>query len=122
MTSKIIIPLPLMTLNQYTNANRTHYQKGAKAKKQATLFCKMCVLKAMREGFELKSEPADFKFVWYCKNKQTDKDNIAFQRKFIFDGMVNAGLISNDGWSEIGNWTDEFRIDKKFPRVELEEV
>jgi hypothetical protein len=122
MSNKIIIPLPLMTLNQYTNANRTHYHAGAKSKKKATELCKIHVLKAMREGFQLKELPANFEFVWYCKDKRTDKDNVSFQRKFIFDGMQSAGLIANDNWQHIGNWIDKFEIDKSFERVEIKQL
>ena len=76
--NKVVIPLQLMTLNQYTNANRT--------------------------------------------NRRTDPDNIAFQKKFILDGFVAAGLLSNDGWGEIAGWTEKFHIVKKeFQRVEIKE-
>lgn len=66
--------------------------------------------------------PASFKFDWYVENKKTDKDNIAFQRKFIFDGFIKAGLLKNDGWKEIGDWEDNFFIDKNNPRVEITQI
>ena len=36
----------------------------------------------------------------------------------IFDTMVNIGWLQNDGWTEIGDWEDEFLIDDD-PRVEI---
>lgn len=117
---KIIIPISgLMTLNQYTNENRRNRFSGAKKKKEATLICTIHTQKAMREGFSLDGLPTDFTFNWYAKNKQTDKDNIAFMRKFIFDGFIQAKLLENDGWKEIGNWQDRFHVDKDNPRVEI---
>ena len=53
------------------------------------------------------------------QNKRKDKDNIAFAKKFILDGMIQAKLIQNDGWKEISGFTDEFHVDKNNPRVEV---
>lgn len=120
---KIVIPLQLMTLNQYTNANRTNRYSGAKAKKQATEICRLHTLQAVEAGFKLHELPAEFEFNWFLNNRRTDPDNIAFQKKFILDGFVAAGLLSNDGWGEIAGWTEKFHIVKKeFQRVEIKEV
>ena len=61
-------------------------------------------------------------FRWLCKNKKKDKDNIAFAKKFILDGLVEAGVIKNDGWDDIEGFQDEFEIDAKNPRIEVEIV
>ena len=63
---------------------------------------------------------AYFVITYYCKNKRKDMDNIAAAKKFIFDGLVTAGKLKNDGWNEIGGWTEEFKIDKKNPRIEVQ--
>ena len=76
----------------------------------------------MNEGFELEEQPSDFEFVWYLKNRRKDKDNVAFAKKYIFDGMVQAGLLTNDGWHEVGNWIETFQLDKEFERVEIYEI
>lgn len=91
-------------------------------KKKATSLCATYVKKAMNEGFELVKEPSNFEFVWYLKNRRKDKDNVAFAKKYIFDGMVQAGLIDNDGWKQIGNWKEKFEVDKEFERVEIKEL
>lgn len=44
---------------------------------------------------------------------------LLLRKRFILDGMVNSGLISNDGWDQIGDFSDSFRIDKENPRVEV---
>lgn len=119
---KLVIPLPLMTLNQYTLANRGSAFTGAKGKKNATWICQVYVYQAMQAGFKLENKPSNLRFDWYASNKKTDKDNIAFQRKFIFDGFIKSKLLKNDGWKEIGDWEDRFFIDKENPRVEITEI
>ena len=111
--SKIIIPLEnIPTLNEHDKANRGNKFGGASMKKKATNLCAAYVKKAMNEGFEFKAQPTHFKFEWFVKNKRKDKDNISFAKKYIFDGMVQAGLISNDGWKQIGDWKETFQVDK----------
>lgn len=52
-----------------------------------------------------------FVFRWTVKDRRKDKDNIAFAKKFILDGLVEAGILPNDGWEYVGGWIDEFYID-----------
>lgn len=66
-----------------------------------------------------KLEKANFIITWYCKNKRQDKDNIMAGQKFIFDGLVEAGVIENDGWAQIGDVAHLFEVDKKNPRIEI---
>lgn len=56
---------------------------------------------------------------WIEKNRRRDPDNIASAVKFIWDGLVEAGVISNDGWKQNGGWTNRFEVDKDNPRVEV---
>lgn len=76
----------------------------------------------MRDGFEIKDQPTTLRFVWYCKNRREDPDNIHFKKKFILDGAVNAGLLENDGWRQIAGFEDVFKVDKGNVRVEITEV
>ena len=110
------------TLNEHDNANRANRFGGASMKKKATNLCATYVKKAMNEGFELMNQPCDFEFVWYLKNRRKDKDNVSFAKKYILDGMVDAGLIENDGWKQIGDWKERFELDKEFERVEIKEI
>lgn len=115
---KLIIPLPLMTLNEYTNEQRRNRYIGNKAKQRCTDKCRIYAVKAMREGLKA-NVPLVIEFNWYCANKKQDPDNIAFQQKFILDGMVKAGLIENDGWKQISKLVHHFEVDKNNPRVEI---
>lgn len=116
---KIIIPLPLATLNEYTNDQRTNIYRGAKTKKKATNKCAKHVQYAMGEGIQFLF-PCRLKFTWFDKDRKKDPDNIAFQKKFVLDGMVAAGFMENDGWKQIKGFSDYFFVDKENPRVEIE--
>lgn len=66
-------------------------------------------------------------FVYYEPNRRRDKDNIdSMCRKCVFDALQKCGVIQNDGWSEIENYTHDFYVadNPKNVRVEvyLEEV
>ena len=63
---------------------------------------------------------SDYIITWICENMKRDKDNIMAGQKFIFDGLVEAARIENDGWKQIGNVTHRFEVDKDNPRVEVE--
>lgn len=56
---------------------------------------------------------------WIEKNKRRDPDNIASAVKFIWDGLVQAGVIANDGWNENAGWSNKFKVDKENPRIEI---
>ena len=111
---KITILGYLCDLNKYSTAERANKYKGAKIKKDETERC-------MLHFLGLKFNPKiHLTFHWICKSKAKDMDNIAFAKKFILDGIVLAGALSNDGWSEIDGFSDKFSIDKKNPRIEIE--
>ena len=119
---RITIPLDgLPSLNETINTERTNKYAGASMKKKATGHCALYIKKAMNEGFEFNELPAELQFDWYCKNTRTDPDNRAFSRKYIFDGMQQAGLIENDNWKFTTGWKDNFFVDKESPRVEISE-
>lgn len=123
MTLMIEIPLKgIPTLNEHDNANRRNRFAGAGLKKKATAICAVHIKKAMNKGLVFSKEPVDLQFNWHLKDRRKDKDNVAFIKKYIFDGMIDAGLLENDGWKQIGNWQENFYIDKKNERVEIKEL
>lgn len=77
----------------------------------------------MNEGFKLSSDKPMFHLTWYAKDRRTDKDNISFADKYIYDGMVDAGLLKNDGFNNLGDFfSNEFKVDRDNPRVEIVEI
>ena len=116
MKIKLIIPGELVDLNTYISAERRNRYAGAKIKQEMTDYI---TLLAKRLKTEIRT-PVQVTYRWYCKDKRKDKDNVAFAKKFIQDGLVAAGVLKNDGWNDIEGFTDEFYIDKENPRVEVE--
>lgn len=116
---KFILQGEYTTLNEYSNAERTHYRYGASIKKAETQ-------RAANElVFQRRTDAPPvpksiFKFTWYRKNKRTDPDNIVFAKKFILDAMQLVGIIENDGWNQVAGFIDDFKVDKDNPRVEIE--
>ena len=58
-------------------------------------------------------------FRWFCKNRKKDSDNIVVGKKFILDGLVEAGVLKNDGWKQVAGFKDEFEVDRDNPRIEI---
>lgn len=114
---KLVIPGELTDLNTYINRERTNRYGGASLKKKNT---EIVMWEAKAQRLKKISGQVYFTFTWYCKNKKKDPDNISFARKFIFDGLVLAGVLSDDGWDEIEGFQDFFEVDEKRPRIEVE--
>lgn len=67
------------------------------------------------------TRPVRMIYRWYEKDRRRDLDNVSsFGRKVIQDALVDTGVIKNDGWKEITGFSDEFYVDKKNPRIEVE--
>tara|TARA_R110000824_G_scaffold8358_3_gene37798 strand:+ start:681 stop:1145 length:465 start_codon:yes stop_codon:yes gene_type:complete len=57
------------------------------------------------------------RFLWHEPNKRRDYDNIRAGAKYILDGLVQAGIIQDDGWRCVTGLDDRFFKDKEDPRV-----
>lgn len=101
-------------MNEIVAASKSHYGTYSKLKKKYTQL-------VMDSAENLPSiESANFRITWHCKNKRKDKDNIIAGQKFIFDGLVDSGVLNNDGWKEVGDISHSFKVDKENPRVVVE--
>ena len=112
----LIIDRELTDLNTYINAERSNRFKASKIKKTETDYVSKLAKEAKLQPTD---RPVYMLYKWYCKNKRKDKSNVAFARKFIEDGLIEAGIIKNDGWNDIEGFQDKFLIDKDRPRVEV---
>ncbi|MFD2658592.1 RusA family crossover junction endodeoxyribonuclease [Gracilibacillus thailandensis] len=110
---KFTIPGTLPSMNEIIEMSKKHHMQYSIMKKQYTQLVKLHAMKLP------KIERADFVITWYCQDKRKDKDNITSGQKFIFDGLVEAGVLQNDGWKEIGNVAHVFEVDKENPRVQV---
>ena len=103
-------------LNDMTDVARSNRYESAKMKKEYTEIVAWCAKSARLPHFDR----VDLIITWYEPNMKRDKDNIMAGQKFILDGLVQAGVLSNDGWKQIGKVTHDFKIDRQNPRVEVE--
>lgn len=103
----------LPTMNEIVAASKKHYMQYANMKKDYT---DLVMLHARNLP---KVKKADYEITWYCQDKRKDKDGIMAGQKFIFDGLIKAGVITNDGWQQIGNVKHNFEVDKSKPRIEV---
>lgn len=115
MKYKIIIPGELPALNEIIDASKSHHMKYAKLKKEHT----ESIAWIAKAGIGKELNKINLYITWHCKNRRKDKDNIAVGVKFILDGLVEAGIIKNDGWREVGTIKHNFQVDKDNPRVEV---
>lgn len=109
----LIIPGTLPSMNEIVAASKKHHMVYANMKKDYTAL----VAISARNLPNIKR--ADFEITWFCKDKRKDKDNIMAGQKFIFDGLIKSGKMKNDGWSEVGDVSHKFEIDKQNPRIEV---
>lgn len=102
--------------NEIIDAARGNKYKAAGLKKEYTEMVAWQAKSAKIPSFK----KIDVTFTWYEPNRKRDKDNIMAGQKFIFDGLVTARIISNDGWNQVGDVMHKFRVDQVNPRVEVE--
>ncbi len=113
---KLVIPGRLPGLNDMIDTARVSRYESAKMKQTYTDLVAWCAKSARLPHVAR----ADFIITWYEKDKKRDKDNVIAGQKFLFDGLVKAGIFKNDGWAQIGDITHRFRVDRDNPRIEIE--
>lgn len=116
---KLIIYGRLPGLNEYIDAERKSRYKAAKLKSDAE---QLVMVYARRDLRKWRARgPVYMRYTWYERDRRRDKDNVSsYGRKVIQDALVKGGYLRNDGWNEIAGFSDEFRVDKGRPRIEVE--
>lgn len=100
-------------LNDYSTAERAHRQIAAKMKKTET----ERVAWAAKQQLPVFTKMIHLTIIYREKKRNRDKDNIAFAKKFILDGLKDSGRIPNDGWAWIDGWSESFVVDAKDPGI-----
>lgn len=112
----LFIPGDFTSLNNYIRTERAHLHQAAKIKKRNTNL----VAFECRNVPAIEKYPVRITFHWVCKDRRTDKDNIRFAAKYVLDGLIEAGVLRDDGWNEIDSYGgDTFEVDKDNPGVEV---
>jgi hypothetical protein len=108
----------LPSLNEYINAERTNRYIAASMKKKAERRIrseiKRCGIRPVL------AYPVTLIYHFYCPDRRTDKGNVsATGQKLIEDSLQGAGIIRNDGWSELNDPDIHFDVDKENTRIEV---
>lgn len=116
---KLIIPGRMPGLNDYIAAERTNRYKAAKMKRE-DMDTVLCAAKGCLRGWKAKGR-VRMHYTWYEKDQRRDMDNVSsYGRKIIQDALVEGHYLHNDGWKDIAGFSDDFAVDKKVPRIEVE--
>lgn len=106
------IPGTLPTLNEYMNRERANRYAAASMKKQAQKRICECMENPPRfKGY------VEVEFSWYRPDMRSDKDNVAFAKKFILDALQEAGVIRKDSWKLCTPYDVGFMVNRKNPRT-----
>ena len=111
-------------LNDYTDACRSHWSKGARMKRQVEEDIGWHIL-AARGAHKLRPVhgPVSLAIEWHERDRRRDVDNIVSAKKFILDAMQKMGIIPNDNRNHVRAISDEVvDDDKDFVVVRLYEV
>lgn len=112
---KFTIKAELTDLNTYINAMNRNRFIGNKIKQENTHL----VMWQVKNVPKVTEYPVRITFNWYTPNIKKDPDNVSFSKKSILDGLVEAGILVNDGRKQIAGFTDNFFLDKSNPHVEV---
>jgi len=118
---QFVIPGRMPGLNEIIGVARANRFASASQKHKWTAVC----AKAAREAaIPAIARPVRVRICWFEPNVRRDPDNIEAAVKFILDGLVEAGILEDDGQKNIIDITHVVAPDKANPRVvvELEEV
>jgi hypothetical protein len=114
--TKLVIPGKLPRMNKIVDKSKAHWGKYKKLKKEADDKVAWYATQQKIKFFEA----VKLRITYYTKNKRHDPDNILSSKKFIMDGLVNAGILENDGWKQVKGFKEKWKVDKEKPRIEIE--
>jgi len=106
-SQQFFVPGPLPGMNEMIAAAKSGRGKGNAYSRMKKDWTGQVVL-AIRHA-RIKPMPyAMIEFEWHEENKRRNPDNIASGKKFIIDGLVEAGVLENDGWKQIVSFRDSW--------------
>lgn len=117
MRQRFTVPGRLEGFNEYTDACRRSAHAGAAMKREQQDIVGWAIRAARLKPMAGK---VDVHFRWYEPNMKRDKDNIVAAKKFILDALVEQGIIRNDNWTYVGDFSDKCFLSRNNPRIEIE--
>ena len=118
-TYKVTVLGKFPSLNDLIGATNMHKHRGNQLKQKSQNEISYYILEQLRRVRI--DKPVFIKYRFYEPNKKRDLDNISgYFHKVFQDALVNCRIIMNDNWYYIVGFSDEFFVDNKQPRIEVE--
>jgi len=112
------IPGTMPSLNEYLAETGRKPQIGGKLKREYKMLASSYIRRDLKRWKATK--PVVLHYVFYEPNMKRDHDNVfSFASKSIQDALQECGVIENDGWKHILNFTHDFYVDRINPRIEV---
>lgn len=118
----VVIEGKFPTMNEFIDANRVAKGRWNNGNQMKQRDQKIMVAQIKRQLKNLRiKNPVYLKYRFYEENRRRDLDNISgYFHKVFQDALVTAGILKDDSWNYIVGFSDEFEVDKKEPRIEIE--
>lgn len=111
------------TLNEYLGAMGRHPQAGGRMKRDL-MMAMSCSIRSDLKLWQT-DKPVILHYIIHEPNMKRDHDNaFCVASKVTQDALQKCGVIPNDGWANVVNFTHDFYVDRQNPRIEvyIEEV
>ena len=116
MTQKLFIPGRFPDFKKIIAAAKSSPHQYADMKRNWTGIVYYEILQADLR----KMGQAFIKLTWYERDKRRDPDNIVVAKKFIFDGLVQSGILPTDSRKGIMGWQETVVYGSRKQGVEME--
>lgn len=110
---ELFIPFTFPSLNEVFDKCKSNFHMYAKIKRTLTRDVAMCC----KEQKIQPMESCALWCIWHEKNQRRDPDNVFSAVKFILDGLVSAGVLTDDRWKQVKGMTHTLEIRPDKPGV-----
>lgn len=116
MTQKLFIKGRFPGLNEIIAVAKQSPYEYSKLKRNWTGIVYYEILRANLR----KMKTAFIRLIWHEQDHRRDPDNVAVAKKFIFDGLVDSGILDTDSRKAIVGWDEKVVYGAKVQGVEVE--
>lgn len=114
------VPIKFVSLNEYIELCKKRKGNYNPAQSYKHKVQNEIVMHIKRQRIKKIKRPIRVRFIWYEATKRRDKDNVAFGKKFLLDGMQSAGILPSDNNQWIAGFAGEDFIYGKGQKVVVE--
>jgi hypothetical protein len=114
------VPIKFVSLNEYIELCKRRKGNYNPAQNYKHKVQNDIVMHIKRQRIEKIKKPVRLRFIWYEATKRRDKDNVAFGKKFLLDGMQSAGILPSDNNQWIAGFAGEDFVYGKGQKVVVE--